>query len=378
MFILFHGRFPGEKAASLFAAKDAEAFAAQGIQVQVVIPRRRNVDPNTAFDYYNVHRNFDIVVLPIIDFFSWKIPSKLSFYLNFLAFSLACRSYLKKESTKDDIIYSNESLPLYFASALNRKTFYEMHDFPESKFWLFKMFLKSCTWILIHNRWKVEKFRQTFPGIKAHIVCEPNAVQIEEFDIPLSKEEARKQLNLPNDKKIAVYTGHLFGWKGVETLAQAARFLDNDFLVVFVGGTDNDVAQFKQKHGTVTNVSIVGHKPHKEIPVWQKASDVLVLPNTAKEAISAYYTSPMKLFEYMASGRPIVASDIPSIREIVDENSAVLVKADEPKLLAEGIVKAAGDQILVNNLVTEAFEKVRIHTWAMRAQRIIAFMNKSN
>lgn len=383
MFFLFHGRFPSEKAASLFAAKNAEAFARQGLIVTVIVPLRKGVDPLKAYDFYGISRSFDIVTLPSQDFFGWPMPNNLAFSLNFLAFSWACYGYLRKEAAKamdNDpvavVAYSNESLPLYAASRAGFRTFYEMHDFPESKFGLFNLLVKRFTWILIHNRWKMEKFKKVFPATKAKIICEANAVDIQEFDIDISKEEARKRLGLSLDKKIAVYTGHLFGWKGVAVLAAAADLSGDDLLTVFVGGTDRDVEDFRRKHAASGKIMIVGYKPHQDMPIWQKAADVLVLPNTAKEAISAYYTSPMKLFEYMASKRPIVASDIPSIREIVDENCAILVKADDPVSLAEGIKKAVTDEALAGRLSAKAFERVSGQTWDKRAVRIMDFMKR--
>ena len=68
-----------------------------------------------------------------------------------------------------------------------------------------------------------------------------------------------------------MYTGHLYGWKGVDTLAQAVTKLPRECLVVFVGGTEKDIESFKGKYGNDSRVLIAGHKKHSEIPLWQKA-----------------------------------------------------------------------------------------------------------
>jgi glycosyltransferase involved in cell wall biosynthesis len=109
--------------------------------------------------------------------------------------------------------------------------------------------------------------------------------------------------------------------------------------------------------------------------LWQRSADVLVLPNTAKEKISAYYTSPMKLFEYMASKKPIVASDIPSIKEIVSEENVFFVLPDDSAKLALGIKSVFLDDALAEKRAIKSFEDVRSHTWQNRAERIINFMN---
>src|SRR5262249_46193853 len=150
-------------------------------------------------------------------------------------------------------------------------------------------------------------------------------------------EEARKRLGLSTDLRMVVYTGHLYSWKGVDTLAEAARLLSDDIRIFVVGGTPDDIRNFRQICTGVANLSIVGHRNHAQVPIWQKSADVLVLPNTARENISKYYTSPMKLFEYMASGRPIVATDLPSIMEILNRDMAFICKPDDAAAMAAAI-----------------------------------------
>jgi 4-amino-4-deoxy-L-arabinose transferase-like glycosyltransferase len=155
-------------------------------------------------------------------------------------------------------------------------------------------------------------------------------------------------------------------------LAQAAAFLPKDTHLYFVGGTEEDIARMQKQYPNTQNIFFKHHRPHDEIPLWQRAADVLVLPNTAQERISAEDTSPMKLFEYMASGTPIVASRLPSVEEIADDSRAILVTPDDPQALAEGIKKAllgAGEEKTL-----PAREWVAEHTWEKRAGRISAWI----
>jgi glycosyltransferase involved in cell wall biosynthesis len=403
-YLLFHGRFPSEKAASLFAAKSAEAFAKQGKRVVLLVPRRKGVLKDDPFVYYGIEKNFDIVRLGIIDFFDSKFVSRfaprVAFWTSFITFSVSAFFYSFFKTKREDLFYSNETLPLFFLSFLRCNTLYEMHDFPESKLNFFRRFLGRMRWVLIHNKWKLEETKKLFPETrlveshrktkaavlaKSKYFYEPNAMDLAAFDTNLSKKEARKQLSslglfgMSNESillnaKIVVYTGHLYTWKGVDALALAAG-LSPDTIFIFVGGTDSDVESFKRKYGVMENIRIVGHRQHSEIPLWQKAADVLVLPNTAKEKISAYYTSPMKLFEYMASRRPIVATDIPSLRDIVDDESVLFVAPDNPKALASGIAEVLSDPQRAEALATHAFDAVLSHTWDKRAERIVHFVS---
>ena len=105
-----------------------------------------------------------------------------------------------------------------------------------------------------------------------------------------------------------------------------------------------------------------------------KAADALVLPNKKEEKISELYTSPLKLFEYMASGRPIIASDLPSLREVLDENSAVFFESGDSSQLAESIKNILNNENLGRSISSRAFEKVKNHTWENRAKKILDFV----
>ncbi len=383
LYLIYHGRIPGEKAASLFAMKSAEAFAdmalknGEKLEVKLIAPRRKTKSDEDAFDYYGVKRNFEIIKLDTIDLFG-ILPHKFAFYISLVTFSLTTWKFLLKSlKGQNHVVYSNETLPLYFASFITKRTFLEMHDFPEKKLGFYRNLFSKMKWILVHSVWKMEKFKKDFTT-SAALIHEPNAVDMKDFDIDISKEEARRKLGLDVSKKYVMYTGHLFGWKGVDTLAAAAALLPTGTEVLFIGGAPTDVERFRKLNASQKNISVLGHKPHAEIPLWQKAADVLVLPNTAKEAISKYYTSPMKLFEYMASKRPIVASRIPSIEEIVSDKEAFLVEPDDAQKLAEGIAASLVDAGESDRKSQSAYARVTTHTWTARAQRIVNFIQEND
>lgn len=370
MFLIFHGRFPSEKAASLFAAKSAEAFQAEGCDVTLIVPRRFNSLKADYQTLYNIQHSFRVVYLPTADLVPFGILQGLSFRLSLFVFSVMTSLYLRFRAGEDDIVYSNETLPLLYAPSRLDRLVYELHDYPEKSLDMYRALFNRVSHVLITNKWKLEKFRVDFPENADKAFFEPNAVSLDQFSSSVSRRDARKTLGLEMQGKIAVYTGHLYSWKGANTFAEALR-LTPDIMGYFVGGTEKDVVEFRSRYGNLKNAHIMGHRPHTEVPLWQRAADVLVLPNTAKEAISAYYTSPMKLFEYMASGTPIVASDLPSIREVADDTRAVLVASDNPRALAEGIQRASieGAPKALN-----ARAWVEEHTWGKRARRILSYI----
>ena len=117
-------------------------------------------------------------------------------------------------------------------------------------------------------------------------------------------------------------------------------------------------------------------RPVSQVPASMGACDVLVIP-LPWSSYFAYYMSPMKLFEYMASNRPIVATAIESLREILtDGETAILAKPGDPEDLGKQILRVLEDKELGERLSANALKKVSLHTWSLRAGRILGFVAK--
>jgi glycosyltransferase involved in cell wall biosynthesis len=117
-------------------------------------------------------------------------------------------------------------------------------------------------------------------------------------------------------------------------------------------------------------VTFTGLVEPARVPELLARADILVLPNPAS-AISTRYTSPLKLFEYMAAGRPIVSSDLPSIREILRDNvNALLVAPGDPMALASAIDRLLRDPALAARLARTALDEVPSYSWQRRAERL--------
>jgi len=355
-------RIPTEKAHGIQIMKMCEAFAGIGFEVELVVPKRLNDIKDNVFDYYDIKNDFSVKKLLCIDLVKF---GKIGFIIQSLSFSIFSFFYVIFK--KNYFIYSRDEMPLFLLSFLKKNIIYEAH-MPRFNF-LTKRFNKIVT---ISNGLKDFYVKKGVSEDK--IIITHDAVDIKKFNISISKEDARKMLDLPLDKKIILYAGHLYGWKGVDTLAESAKCLTSKELVVFVGGTDTDVSSFKNKYKNIQNILILGKKPHKEIPYYLKSADVLVLPNSEKSDISKYYTSPMKLFEYMASGTPVVASELSSTKEILNNGNAIFVYPDNPKALSVGIEKILRNEELTGKISNKALSDVKDYTWTKRAENIIDFV----
>lgn len=385
-------RMPTEKAHGIQMAQMCEALALASLQrsgrwnLELVVPRRLNSIKKDPFDYYGIERVFKLRKLPCLDLIpSDKLLGPLALWVTSFTFlfSVLCCLFFRKT----DIIYTRDKflLPL---SWLSKNVFYEIHDFPAGFPLFYKIFFKHLAGIVVTNNWKKQELMKRFNVKEAKILVAFNGVDIDEFDVAETKEECREKLGIAQDKKIILYAGHLYDWKGAGTLLKAAHHLsfindhsstiNNKLLFIFVGGTAKDIESFRsQVVGLkLNNVLVAGHREHSEIPLWLRAADVLVLPNTGKQDISKYYSSPLKMFEYMASKTPIVASDLPSIREILNEQNALLVVSDNHQALAQGIERVLQNTDLAVKISEQAFEDVQNYTWQKRAEKILFHISK--
>ncbi len=177
LFLLFHGRFPGEKAAALFAGKSAESFADVGLTVTLVVPRRLGRSKQDPFQYYSLKKNFNIVYIPTIDLFPLGLGT-LAFYISFWVYTFFTLVYLLTKFKKGDIVYSNESLPLFYATFFFKNTLYEVHDFPERKIGFYTSLFRRLTWVLATNTWKYTELQKRFKIPERKLIREPNGVEL--------------------------------------------------------------------------------------------------------------------------------------------------------------------------------------------------------
>jgi len=211
-----------------------------------------------------------------------------------------------------------------------------------------------------------DQLEKSFP-ISTQIVVIPNGVNIDFY------EGTGKEKNA----EIILYVGQLYPWKGVDTLLEAMRYLRGGELHV-VGGEQNQIDDLMIKAGNLAILNRVffhGQVPPQKVRDFLKSASVVIHPLAKKNTKDAEFSFPLKIFEYMAARIPIVASDFPGIREILtDQVSALLVPPDDPQALAQGIQSILDDPALGKRLADKAYETVRQHSWAKRAERIEQFI----
>jgi len=376
-----NARIPTEKGYGIQIMKMCHSFGSTMNSVILVAPTKKNkafigVD---AFDYYRVKRNFFFQKLWCLDP-SWiakkmrpgvYIKIQATFWLVSLFFYL-----IFKKNKSSFICYTRDEYSLLLLQLFFPKVIWETHTLPRNAGRYLKYWRRCSRIVAITGGLKEELIGLGLPEEK--IMVAPDAVDLSEFEeIKSTKRELRQKLGLPVDKNIIIYTGHLYDWKGTQGLADAAQFLTDQDYIVFVGGSDEkfDLGSFRSKNKTNQRVLILGYRPYDQIPAYLKSADVLVLPNSAHHQKSKTWTSPLKLFMYMASGTPIVAADLPSLNEILNPENAIFYQPDDPADMANAIKKLLTNQSLATKISAKAYSDVQSHTWSKRAQKIVDFIN---
>lgn len=371
---LTHWRFPSEKTMTPLILRTCAHFARKGIEVELWIPRRRNAykAKEDIFTLYGIEPRFTVRRLYVIDLM--HVLGKAGFLLMVASFNLA--AYLQLGKQKRAVLYAHDLRDLILPSFRGLPMFIEIHDFYESslKFLNRRLFRKAAG-LIVTNTHKLEHIASVYGVAHERMLRQPNAVDAAMFDISESQEEARKALGLPADKKIIMYTGHLFSWKGVRTLAEAAALLPENAMIYFVGGTEEDRIDMQRfiADRKLPRIAFVEHQTPEKMPRYMRAADVLVLPNTAKEEASRVETSPVKLFEYLAAGKAIVASDLPSIRDVVTAKEVFFATPDNPADFA----RAIGEAMNGDSSKTQAGKLLAAsHSWEKRAESILALVRR--
>ena len=370
-----NSRIPTEKAHGFQIIKMCEAFSAAGAEIELWLPKRFNRIKENPFSYYGVKETFNIKKIPVIDIISLeKILGPIVSWIGSISFAILTFFYLSKNQAPG-IIYSRDQFVSWFLSFLNRKFIYEIHSFPRN-FRLHKRLWKKAYCIIAITQGL--KNLLVKHGINSEkILVAPDGVDLEFFNsISPSKEDNRIELGLSPDDFLVGYVGRfktLDMEKGIKTMISTLPLLDKETKMVFVGGEEFEIKEYKNmanRLNVFTQCLFVDHQPYLKVVKYMKAMDALIIPfpNTPHYA---FYASPLKLFEYMAAGRPIIASDLPALREILNDKNALFFKPENTDDLARAVKMLKLSQTLEYHLSGQAFSDVKQYTWHNRAKNIL-------
>jgi glycosyltransferase involved in cell wall biosynthesis len=209
------------------------------------------------------------------------------------------------------------------------------------------------------------------------IIVNPNGVNVEKFRPGVGGAKERVSLGIETDEMLVGFVGTFGPWHGVLVLARAIALVPQEtrvrFLLVGAGSLREEAERIIREAGAGERVIFTGAVEHDRVPALLDACDVLASPHVPLEDGSEFFGSPTKLFEYMAMGKPIVASRLGQIGEVLEtEETALLVEPGDARALCEAILRLARTPELRARLGAQARSAaIARHTWTHNAERVL-------
>lgn len=311
-------------------------------------------------DIYNIQK-LDIILLP-----KWAAKH------NSLGLRIFSAFYAKIHSF--DAVYTRD---VFISRALNRfriSNYYEMHQL-DQKSENFDKKYKKCLIAVSKSRFtkKIICISNTLKKECINFGIQNSKIQILHSGFDYSNSESKiiganliSKISFPNTKPLAVYTGSIAKGKGVEIIQKMSQ-LSKNFNFLIVGG----------KKGEISESDNLKHLPWiqpKYIPSILNLADFLIIPTTVQKY---KFHSPLKLFEYLASGKIVVASNIECIREIITHcKNGVLADPQNPASFLEQMRFVSNNPRLAEQIRMNAISSVKEYSWKKRAQNIIEIIER--
>ncbi len=364
-------KIPSETANSIQMIMACQGLVQNGHEIRVWVPDLES----TSFEKLRKHYGLICQKFKIHSLVSFRYFKRLDF-----SASMILRAFL----WNPDLVYTWTIPVAAFAAFLGATIVLEVHDIPTGKLGtaLFNSFIRSDAdkrLVFVSNELQ-RRVKERFPNLKdGECVIAPNGVELQDYqDLP-DTAEAKRQLGFP-EGMIVSCSGHLYAGRGVDLFLEMARRFPSVHFYWF-GGNSEQVSFYSRQaaENGLENVVFTGFIPKSELPLAQAASDILIMPygkNIAGSSggDSAAICSPMKMFEYLAAGKPILTSDLPVIHEVLNTETAVFCEAENTDSWAEALQTLLADPALRESLSASARKESLKHSWQQRAEQITAFM----
>ncbi len=294
-------------------------------------------------------------------FFIKSVKTGPSFNKLILDFFLFFKVIPRLMKNKYDLIHTHEEaniMGVFFSKIMRIPHLYDMHSslvqqmdnfqFTKSKFikWIFKKIenttLKNAKSIIVICKSLFDHAKKLTDEGKLTII-ENFYDEIDYNNLDENKLNKIKNEMNPDNKKLIVYTGTLEHYQGIPLLIDSMEYLDDDFLLVLIGGKEEQVERLKKEvleRGLEDKVKLLGTKSYEVMPYYLRIADVLVSPRSKGTNI------PLKIYSYLKSGKPVVATNLYTHTQSIDNKIAILVNP-EPKDFAGGIKKAVSDEGII-------------------------------
>lgn len=380
-------RLPSERAHGHQIANVTQALRSLDHEVEIFAPYRRNIIDQNFAAYYGLSTSVQLHQLGAIDAIAaWWAPGIVGLKVTTFLFARILRRELKSRAKSFDLLYTRTPELLPVLTSIGIPVVMELHRLPRIGLWRFLRHLRRCKLVVALTT----PMRQALIDLGVSdipVIVEGDGVNLHDFENLPDPADTRTSLGVPAGVPLIVYAGQLESMglsKGIPEFLDALRILRErglEFRAVIAGGPESVQIRFSEElpEALRSSVSFVGHLPHLKVPTLLVAADVLVYP--APKTNHPYYirdTSPLKLFEYMAAGRPIVTADLLPIHDILDQKLAVFCVPGDGAALADAIRSVLDDPERSRQRARLARTHVLQFTWEKRMARILGVLTASS
>jgi glycosyltransferase involved in cell wall biosynthesis len=362
-------RVPSRTANSIQTLKACQALLENGHDVTLWLP-----GPAAAATDAELKSHYGLRALPQL---VWLRAARV-----LRRYDFCVRAVFQARKSRAELIYVWPLQAAALASWLGSPTVMEVHDRPQGRLgpWLMRRFVRGRgarrLLVTTHSlqQWLEGAYGREAIGRLA--IWAPNGVDLEQYENLPDPAIARKRLGV-QERFTAGYTGHLYPGRGLDLMLELAR-RHPEFQFLWAGGEPEAVGLWKKKASDLglSNLVLLGFIPNERLPIVQAACEVLLMPYERRIAVSgggdtSSFASPMKAFDYLASRRPVMASELPVFREILSPQNAMLLPPEDVEAWDRGLQSLQRDPSRRRELTERAAQDASHFGWKERARRAL-------
>lgn len=331
---------------------------------------------------HSIKQEFPIVILDSLSNYFKDSRFRLFNWLGVILDNFILIKFLFCRRKQIDIIYFRDQhifLAIIFGKYfLGKPVFFEVHAAKRKKHTqiLLNLMARISNGVIAIS-WALKKYYERFN--QNIIVAFCLAVEIENFPYDKNRKELRKELDLPLDKIIVGYAGRLdlvgsHGNYEIDKVVKALKFLPQNILFLIIGVKEKEaklLEKIAENIGVGSRIKVYPRLSRLKIPAYLLSFDILVIPKLG----DLPGDSPAKMFEYLATKRPIIAAKTEPVSEVLQHGSnSLLVFSNTSNEWAKTIQRVIDNKELSDRISQNGFEDSKKYTWERRAEKISEFV----
>jgi glycosyltransferase involved in cell wall biosynthesis len=366
---IHYWEIPSLAASSVHVMKMCQAFQQEGYTTSLHAPRA-HMSVKDIWQHYGIQTRFALHLMHTIPLLRKQ--------------DIALRASIFAYRQAHTVSMGRNLAGAMWSSLFGVPTLFESHELPHSttaQFYTRQLFRGTgFKGLIVISPPLKERYLQHYGDLlhENDIHVEPDAVDLERFQMAPTALLAKQQLGI--DNFVVGYVGHLYPGRGIEqVIALAQNFSQITFLIV--GGTETDLQHWQKQTVSLDNIRFTGFVPNGDLVKYMASMDVFLMPYQQKVTVyggkgnTSEWMSPMKMFEYMAGKRPIISSNLPALRTILNQHNAILCPPEDTKAWVSAVQSLYENQTLRQQLAEQAYQDVQYYTWCKRVQRIMRILD---